>query len=251
MHGRPVGVVAGSPYAEAPLIAVNTTAKRAGVRSGDRLRDARELCPGFVVCPQRVERYVGDSRAHGLRGRHRPPGCRGPLHRRDFRAALAPRRSRCPLSTGSRVRWPARSRASCPCRSVLRRAPGSQSAPQRRTSRMLRWSGAPTIYPRSTRASSLRILPGAGPRICARLRAAGLTTVEAIHAASRSRDHRRVRFDRGQARAARTPGRGCPGPCLTAALGRARAGANPPRAAPPPRASPPLTAIGVWRAPMH
>ena len=33
----------------------------------------------------------------------------------------------------------------------------------------------------------LEALPGAGPRICARLRAAGLTTVEAIHAASRSR----------------------------------------------------------------
>ena len=33
----------------------------------------------------------------------------------------------------------------------------------------------------------LEDLPGAGPRICARLRAAGLTTVEAIHAASRSR----------------------------------------------------------------
>ena len=33
----------------------------------------------------------------------------------------------------------------------------------------------------------LEALPGAGPRICARLRAAGLTTVEAIHGASRSR----------------------------------------------------------------
>ena len=33
----------------------------------------------------------------------------------------------------------------------------------------------------------LEDLPGAGPRICVRLRAAGLTTVEAIHDASRSR----------------------------------------------------------------
>ena len=33
----------------------------------------------------------------------------------------------------------------------------------------------------------LEDLPGAGPRICARLRAAGLTTVESIHGASRSR----------------------------------------------------------------
>ena len=58
LHGRPVGVVAGRPYADAPLIAVNTVAKRAGVRSGSRVCDARELCPDFVVRPQRVERYV-------------------------------------------------------------------------------------------------------------------------------------------------------------------------------------------------
>ena len=37
LHGRPVGVVAGDPYPDAPLIAVNTIAKRAGVRSGDRV----------------------------------------------------------------------------------------------------------------------------------------------------------------------------------------------------------------------
>ena len=37
---------------------MNTAAKRAGVRSGDRVRDARERCPVFVVRSQRVERYV-------------------------------------------------------------------------------------------------------------------------------------------------------------------------------------------------
>ena len=58
LHRRPVGVVAGNFYDDAPLIAVNTVAKRAGVRSGDRLCDARALCPGFIVRPQRVERYV-------------------------------------------------------------------------------------------------------------------------------------------------------------------------------------------------
>lgn len=31
LHGRPVGVVAGDPYAEAPLIAVNTVANRFGM----------------------------------------------------------------------------------------------------------------------------------------------------------------------------------------------------------------------------
>ena len=58
LHGRPVGVVAGGPYPAAPLIAVNTAAKAADVRSGDRLCDARDRCAGFVVRPQRVERYV-------------------------------------------------------------------------------------------------------------------------------------------------------------------------------------------------
>ena len=53
LHGRPVGVVAGSAYADAPLIAVNTVAKRAGVRSGDRVRDARELCPRASPSPPR------------------------------------------------------------------------------------------------------------------------------------------------------------------------------------------------------
>ena len=40
LYGRPVGVVAGRSYADAPLIAVNTAAKRAGVRSGDRVPSA-------------------------------------------------------------------------------------------------------------------------------------------------------------------------------------------------------------------
>ena len=58
LHGRAVGVVAGEVYPGAPLIAVNTCAKRAGVRSGHRVCDARARCPRFVVRPQRVERYV-------------------------------------------------------------------------------------------------------------------------------------------------------------------------------------------------
>ena len=58
LHGPPVGVFAGRPYADAPLIAVNTVAKRAAVRPGDRVRDARERCHGIAVRPQRVERYV-------------------------------------------------------------------------------------------------------------------------------------------------------------------------------------------------
>ena len=80
LHGRPVGVVAGSAYADAPLIAVNTVAKRAGVRSGDRVCEARKLCPGFAVRPQRVERYGRRPYPHGLRGRGRSTGRCGALH---------------------------------------------------------------------------------------------------------------------------------------------------------------------------
>ena len=56
--GRPVGVVARVPCADAQLIAVNTVAKAAGVGSGVRLCEARERYAGFVVRAQRVERAL-------------------------------------------------------------------------------------------------------------------------------------------------------------------------------------------------
>ena len=75
----------------------------------------------------------------------------------------------------------------------------------------------------------LEDLPGAGPRICVRLRAAGLTTVGSIHAASRSR----IIAARGSIEGERVrlalAWRGCAGACLSTALARARAGAHRPR----------------------
>ena len=186
MHGRPVGVVAGSPYAEAPLIAVNTTAKRAGVRSGDRLRDARELCPGFVVCPQRVERYVAiHERMVCAVGTVLPVAA---VHSIDeISARLSPRDD--PLSVVDRVKSSVAGALSRLVPVSVGVAPSTWlakcAAEANKPDAAVVWR--PDDLPAVYAGLELEDLPGAGPRICARLRAAGLTTVEAIHAASRSR----------------------------------------------------------------
>ena len=186
LHGRAVGVVAGSAYADAPLIAVNTAAKRAGVRSGDRVRDALERCPAFAVRPQRVERYVAvhermvlavgdvlpvaavhsiDELSAQLSPRDDAP-CVVDQVKRSVAGALSPL---VPVSVGvAPSAWLAKcaAEANKPDAAVVWRR-----------------DDLPAVYA----GLELEDLPGAGPRICVRLRAAGLTTVEAIHGASRSR----------------------------------------------------------------
>ena len=76
LHGRPVDVVASDPYADAPLIAVNTVAQAAGVRSGNRLSDERELCAGYLPPPTGwfPERYARLVERHAeARARARAP----------------------------------------------------------------------------------------------------------------------------------------------------------------------------------
>ena len=90
---------------------------------------------------------------------------------------------------------------------------------------MPRWSGAATICLRSTPTSNSRTSP---VRVRASARG-GSHHGRGDPWRFAIADHRGVGLDRGRARAARTPGRGCPGPRLTAALGRARAGAHRPR----------------------
>ena len=186
LHGRAVGVVAGSAYADAPLIAVNTAAKRAGVRSGDRVRDARERCPGFAVRAQRVERYVAvhermvsavgdvlpvaavhsiDELSARLSPRDDAP-CVVDQVKRSVAGALSPL---VPVSVGvAPSAWLAKcaAEANKPDAAVVWRR-----------------GDLPAVYA----GLELEDLPGAGPRICARLRAAGLTTVASIYAVSRSR----------------------------------------------------------------
>ena len=186
LHGRAVGVVAGSAYPDAPLIAVNTVAKRAGVRSGDRVRDARALCPGFAVRPQRVERYVA---VHGRMvcavGAVLPVSA---VHSIDeLSAQLSPRDDA--DSVVDRVKRSVAGALSPLVPVSLGVAPSAWlakcAAEANKPSAAVVWrrDDVPAVYA----GLELEDLPGVGPRICARLRAAGLTTVEAIHAASRSR----------------------------------------------------------------
>ena len=186
LHGRAVGVVAGNPYADAPLIAVNTVAKRAGVRSGDRLRDARELCPAFVVRPQRVERYVAVHERLVLAVGDVVPVAA--VHSIDeISARLSPRDDA--QSVVDRVKSSVAGALSRLVPVSVGVAPSAWlakcAAEANKPDAAVVWrhGDLPAVYANL----KLEDLPGAGPRICARLRAAGLTTVEAIHAASRSR----------------------------------------------------------------
>ena len=186
LHGRAVGVVAGSAYADAPLIAVNTVAKRAGVRSGDRVRDAREHCAGFVVRPQRVERYVEiHERMVCAVGAVLPVAA---VHSIDeLSAQLSPRDDA--RSVVERVKRSVACALSPLVPVSVGVAPSAWlakcAAEANKPNAAVVWR--PDDLPAVYAELKLEDLPGAGPRICARLRAAGLTTVEAIHGASRSR----------------------------------------------------------------
>lgn len=186
LYGRPVGVVAGDPYPDAPLIAVNTVAKRAGVRSGFRVCDARERCPGLAVRPQRVERYVEvHERMVSAVGEVLPVAA---VHSIDeLSARLSPRDD--PPVLVARVKR-------CVADALTERVPVSvgvapsawlakTAAEANKPSAAVVWE--PGDLPAVYADLELEDLPGAGPRICARLRAAGLATVESIYAASRSR----------------------------------------------------------------
>ena len=186
LHGRPVGVVAGAAYADAPLIAVNTVAKREGLRSGFRVRDARARCPGLAVRPQRVERYVAvhermvaavgvvlpvvavhsiDELSAQLAPRDDPPS----VIERVKRSVAGALTERVPVSVGvAPSAWLAKTAAEAhkPSAAVV-----------------WRLADLPAVYA----DLELEDLPGAGPRICARLRRAGLATVRSIHDAPRSR----------------------------------------------------------------
>ena len=186
LHGHPVGVVAGSAYADAPLIAVNTVAKRAGVRSGDRVCEARKLCPGFVVRPQRIERYVdvhtrmvcAVGAVLPVAAVHSIDELSAQLSRRDdpecvvdqVKRSVAGELSRLvPVSVGvAPSAWLAKcaAEANKPDAAVVWRR-----------------GDLPGVYT----DLELEDLPGAGPRICRRLRMADLATVASIYSASRSR----------------------------------------------------------------
>ena len=186
LHGRPVGVVAGSTYADAPLIAVNTAAKLAGVRSGDRVCDARKLCSGFVVRPQRVERYVGvHERMVEAVGRVLPVAA---VHSIDELSARLSRRDD-PDGVVDQVKHSVAGALSRLVPVSVGVAPSAWlakcAAEANKPDAAVVWrrDDLPGVYT----DLELEDLPGAGPRICRRLRAAGFAKVSSIYAASRSR----------------------------------------------------------------
>ena len=180
LHGRPVGVVAG-----APLIAVHTVAKREGVRSGHRVRDARERCPGFAVRPQRVERYVAvHERMVSAVGEVLPVAA---VHSIDEVSARLGSRDD-PASVVDRVKRSVSDALTALVPVSVGAAPSAwlakTAAEANKPSAAVVWRrrDLPAVYA----DLELEDLPGAGPRICARLRAAGLLTVASIYDASRS-----------------------------------------------------------------
>ena len=165
--------------ADAPLIAVNTVAKREGVRSGSSVRDARARCPGSPCA-----RSGSSATSRCTRGWSGPSGGaprrRGPFRRRALGAACAPRRCtlviervKCAVADALTERVPV-SVGVAPSAWLAKTA-----AEAHKPSAAVVWRLAdlPAVYA----DLELEDLPGAGPRICARLRRAGLATVRSIH----------------------------------------------------------------------
>ena len=150
------------------------------------MRDARERCPGFVVRPQRVERYVEvHERMVGAVGQVLPVAA---VHSIDeVSARLSPRDD--PESVVDRVKRSVAGALSPLVPVSVGVAPSAwlakcaAEAHKPLAAVVWRRDDLPPVYA----GLEFEDLPGAGPRICERLRAAGLTTVEAIYAASRSR----------------------------------------------------------------
>ena len=59
LRGRPVGVTNG--WQGTCIITSSYEARRAGIRTGMRLRQALEICPSLVQCPARPEHYARES----------------------------------------------------------------------------------------------------------------------------------------------------------------------------------------------
>ena len=146
---------------------------------------ARERCPGFAVRPQRVERYVDvHARMVAAVGAVLPVAA---VHSIDeLSAQLSPRDH--PESVVGQVK---RSVAGALTRFVPVSVGVTPStwlakcaAEAHKPSAAVVWR--PCDLPAVYAGLELEDLPGAGPRICARLRSAGLATVASIYAASRS-----------------------------------------------------------------
>ena len=58
LQGRPLGVIPFAGAVQSCVIAANTPAKRAGVRTGMAIANARRRCPGIALVPQQPDLYT-------------------------------------------------------------------------------------------------------------------------------------------------------------------------------------------------
>lgn len=185
LRGRPVAVV--PVMAETTCcIAASYPAKRYGVKTGTRVAEARRLCPGLVLVEARHEVYI----AYHHRLRAAVESCI-PVEEAASIDELS-----CTL-TGS---WCAPERArnvAARVKAAVREVGAALScsigvAPNRFLAKVASKMGKPdglTLLgeedlPRALCGLRLGDLTGIGPGMLARLHAAGITTVEALYAAS-------------------------------------------------------------------
>ena len=179
LHGRPVGVIPFAGARNSCVLAANPAAKRFGVKTGTAIAEARRLCPRITLTPQRPDHYVRihrriiaavlsvlpidvvcsiDELAAVLGERDRPEEVAGRIKAR-VRAAVGERIT-CSIGCASN-RW-------------LAKIAAELEKPDGLTVLL------PADLPGPLLGLGLEALPGVGKRMRARLKQAGLATVEDI-----------------------------------------------------------------------
>ena len=179
LHGRPVGVIPFAGARNSCVLAANPAAKRFGVRTGTAIAEARRLCPRITLTPQRPDLYVRihrrivaavlsvlpidvvcsiDELAAVLGDRDRPEEVAGRIKAR-VRAAVGERIT-CSIGCAPN-RW-------------LAKIAADLEKPDGLTVLL------PADLPGPLLGLGLEALPGVGRRMRARLKQAGMATVEDI-----------------------------------------------------------------------
>lgn len=186
LRGRPVAVIPVDTDATS-VIAASVEAKRHGVRTGTKVVDAKRLCPGIVLVLTRTREYV---RVHHelVRAVDAVIPVHA-VHSIDEMSCLLARDQREP-DAAVRVAQRVKDSIATRCGETLRCSIGV--APNRFLSKvasdMVKPDGLTVIrredLPHALHRLSLSDLPGVGPRMLARLNAAGITSVESLCARS-------------------------------------------------------------------
>ncbi|MFM9959261.1 MAG: Y-family DNA polymerase [Phycisphaerales bacterium] len=188
LRGRPVAVVPlESDFTS--VIAASYEAKAFGVRTGTRVGEARGMCPGLVLVRSRTGEYV---RVH-----HRlieaidgviPVGAVHSIDEMSCRLAPSERSPEAARAVALRVKRSIASHVGETMRCSIGIAPNRMLA--KTASDMMKPDGLVVLdeadLPRALYRLELDDFAGIGPRMLARLNAAGVTSVEQLCAKSRS-----------------------------------------------------------------